>query len=181
MTSCLYNSCLAVDSPCCCCFCPTTLQHFHHWLNTLLTCAMFTPMSPQYWHLLAGCFVCQSLWGSTQPCQQPTSPHQSDHQTLPPPSTLPFSVHRLHFLMEITLPHEWPGGIWYEIKLEAERYSFSLFFLQPCFPYTRTLLCHHKNHLHTILAYQSTFNNSLATLNVSYGLLAPRLSTSVCL
>ena len=46
----------------------------------------------------------------------------------------------------------------------------------------RKVLPEVKNYLHTMLTYQSTSNNSLATLlNTSYGLLAPCLSTSVCL
>ena len=76
------------------------------------------PCLPNNTHWL-DVFICQSLWGgilshvNSQPV--PTlqgCPHQSDHQTLPPPSTLPFSVHRLHFLTEVTLPQEQTRVLW---------------------------------------------------------------------
>ena len=116
-------------------------------------------------------FICQSLWGGPQPCQQPTSsppflarlPHQTGHQTFPPPSTLPFSVHRLHFLREITLPQEQTRVLWVparvakkhliEIVTEAEGHLFSIYSLS--FPTTKSLI---------MLTYKSMPNNSLATV-----------------
>ena len=94
-------------------------------------------------------------------------PHQTDHQTFPPPSTLPFSVHRLHFLREITLPQEQTRVLWVparaakkhliEIVTEAEGHPFSIYSLT--FPTTKSL---------TMLTYKSTLNISLATVFKSF-------------
>ena len=133
---------------------------------------------------------------NSQPVSSPSKAVSIKPTTkLSPLSTLPFCVHQLHFLREITLPQEQTRVLWVparaarkhliEIELEVEGYPFFLFLftafalLLPT-PYYATRKI---TYLHTLPTYKSTFNNSLATVlnTTTYSLLALCLSTYVCL